>query len=502
MGLTTKGCFDRFLDMARTNQPHKVKFEDFVNRATNWDDPKNEKHRNLDYSKSETYAAFNGSKSYVPIWCTVHSKFFVQMVNNHLALGQGCPECSALVKADKRRKQDPVSAFIRVHGSTYDYSKVVYKSTHDKVEIVCRLHGAFWQEPNTHLAGVGCPKCADIRKAHKGVQLSLEYKNNFVARANRTHNGAYEYTFAPEHSHAEVEIKCKKHGLFTQKAYSHLAGAGCWQCGQRTNYAEIEVADFIGSLGVKVVREDRSQLGGRHIDIWVPECNVGVEYNGSYWHTEEKRGNSHRAKWELATAKGIHLVQVFDFEWALRRGAVENRLRAILGKGAKIAARKTKVQEVDPAAANEFYEKYHTQGGRGVSGESYGLYEGGELVACATFSEARYDNAQWELRRYASIGTVVGGYAKLMKAFITRRSPSNIVSYCDLRWGTGKMYAANGFKLAHVTEPDYWWTKGENKVSRYAMQQRPVGVSEKQYAGSLGLSKVLGVGHQKWVWTA
>ena len=114
--------------MAHTDQPNRLKFHDFVRRATDWGDSRSDKHRNLDYSKPETFAAFNGSSSTVPIWCTVHSKFFTQKVGNHLALGQGCPECSALVKADKRRKKDPVADFIAVHGSTYDYSKVVYKN--------------------------------------------------------------------------------------------------------------------------------------------------------------------------------------------------------------------------------------------------------------------------------------------------------------------------------------------------------------------------------------
>lgn len=221
--------------MAHTDQPHRLKFDDFVRKATDWDDPRTEKHRGLDYFRPETFAAFNGSKSFVPIWCNVHHKFFVQKVNNHLALGQGCPECGALTKANKRRKQDPVSDFKKVHGSTYDYSKVVYRSTHEYVEIVCHLHGSFNQEPNAHLAGAGCPKCADIKKTHRGVQISLGYKNSYIARANEVHGNTYTYSDEPEHSHADVRITCKKHGVFTQKAYSHLSGIGCWDCGHRKN---------------------------------------------------------------------------------------------------------------------------------------------------------------------------------------------------------------------------------------------------------------------------
>ena len=38
-----------------------------------------------------------------------------------------------------------------VHGDKYDYSKVVYVNCQTKVEIVCPIHGSFWQSPNSHL---------------------------------------------------------------------------------------------------------------------------------------------------------------------------------------------------------------------------------------------------------------------------------------------------------------------------------------------------------------
>lgn len=46
-----------------------------------------------------------------------------------------------------------------LYGDEYDYSKVVYKKSNEKVCIVCRKHGEFWQVPNSHLSGHGCPAC-------------------------------------------------------------------------------------------------------------------------------------------------------------------------------------------------------------------------------------------------------------------------------------------------------------------------------------------------------
>ena len=39
---------------------------------------------------------------------------------------------------------------ISVHGTKYDYSKVIYINAITKVEIICPVHGSFWKKPNDH----------------------------------------------------------------------------------------------------------------------------------------------------------------------------------------------------------------------------------------------------------------------------------------------------------------------------------------------------------------
>ena len=63
----------------------------------------------------------------------------------------------------------------KVHGDKYDYSKVEYVNSHSKVCIICPKHGEFWQNPNGHLRGHGCPKC---RESHleTNIRTMLEEK--------------------------------------------------------------------------------------------------------------------------------------------------------------------------------------------------------------------------------------------------------------------------------------------------------------------------------------
>lgn len=47
----------------------------------------------------------------------------------------------------------------KTHGVKYIYTNVKYKSFNKKVEIICSIHGSFFQTPASHLKGKGCSKC-------------------------------------------------------------------------------------------------------------------------------------------------------------------------------------------------------------------------------------------------------------------------------------------------------------------------------------------------------
>lgn len=471
-------------------------------RCTDFSLPVNGRHKELDYSRPESRAAWNGSKSKIPIWCTIHEAFFVQQAANHMN-GQGCPECGKAVYKAKRRKADPVADFRRMHGDSYDYSRMVYENVQTPIEIVCPTHGSFLQKPNVHLNGHGCPECWENRRKAFGRQRNEDFKSTFAERAARVHDGRYAILSPPEGAQDDVLLHCAVHGNFIQKAYSHLDGHGCWQCGQTKTHTQLELATFIENLGIRVEHENRTQLGGLHIDIWAPDQRIGVEYHGSHWHTEDRVGNKHREKYDRSVLANLRLIQVFDFEWAERRPAVENRLRALFGAGDAIGARQCDVVEVPASEANRFFNVHHTQG-RGLNSViAFGLRHQGRLVACMSFGMARFGREGWEILRFASDGRVQGGFSRLLATFVSVKNPSTLWSYCDLRWGDGEVYRRNGFTLDGVTKPDYWYVdKRGQRLSRQMVWDRPEGVTESAWVAQQGYRKTLGVGHQRWVWRA
>jgi hypothetical protein len=112
-----------------------------------------------DYSQVEYVNALTK----VTIICPDHGPFR-QKPANHIR-DVGCPICGDERTAAQRTKTTEyfVQKAREVHGDRYDYSRVEYKSAHEKVEIVCTEHGPFWQSPANHTKGdtaAGCPGCA------------------------------------------------------------------------------------------------------------------------------------------------------------------------------------------------------------------------------------------------------------------------------------------------------------------------------------------------------
>jgi protein-arginine kinase activator protein McsA len=120
-----------------------------------------------------------------------------------------------------------IEKFKAIHGNKYDYSKVEYRNTHEKVCIICPEHGEFWQTPHNHLKGRGCQKCAKINSAKKRrLQVS-----DFINKARKIHNDKYDYSKVEYvNSQTPVCIICPEHGEFWQTPSNHLKGKGCPKC--------------------------------------------------------------------------------------------------------------------------------------------------------------------------------------------------------------------------------------------------------------------------------
>ena len=284
----------------------------------------------------------------------------------------------------------------------------------------------------------------------------------------------------------ELKWKCVRCGNeFEQRVYYTGIGVEdrcvprCLKCFPKhgSSIAEKEVLDFVKSIyNGRIIENNQTVLENRlELDIYIPDKKVAIEFDGLYWHSEEngKDASYHLNKTVECEKNGIRLIHIFEDEWNEKREIVKDRIKSILGVGQKrIFARKCIVKDIDSKTANDFLEANHLQG-RDCSLFRYGLYHGGELVAVMTFGKPRFDNDHdYELIRFASHNgyCIAGGASRLLRHFRDSHDGS-IVTYADRRYSDGTFYEKLGFALKGVSQPNYWYVKNYDKLSRYACQK-------------------------------
>lgn len=114
------------------------------------------------YGNKYDYSNINyvNNKTKVCIICPIHGKFW-QTPTLHINGKCGCFKCAAEERGKLKLKttEQFITEAKAIHGDRYDYSKVNYTGYNSKVEIICPIHGSFFQTPREHLRGAGCQKC-------------------------------------------------------------------------------------------------------------------------------------------------------------------------------------------------------------------------------------------------------------------------------------------------------------------------------------------------------
>jgi hypothetical protein len=278
----------------------------------------------------------------------------------------------------------------------------------------------------------------------------------------------------------------------------------------------LEVRDFILSLGIECFsRKFNYDNKTMEIDCFIPKYNLGIEYCGEYWHSEEIKGKKyHQEKTLWAQKQNIKILTIFENEWINKKEIIKSIIKNNLGLTEnKIMARKCIVKEIFNYEANQFVDKNHIQG-KCNSSVNIGLFYKDELKQIISFSKSRFNKKfQWEITRISTeLGcNVTGGVSKLFSYFKENYKPQSIISYCDLRFSNGDIYKKLGFEFLHISMPNYWYKKKDDNTffSRQKFQKHKlekilpffdVNLSEKENMKNNNYICVYDAGNFSFIW--
>lgn len=232
---------------------------------------------NIDFSEFDYINNYTKSK----IKCKIHNKSFSRNLKQ-IRKGILCDLCSNKVTStDKFIQQSK-----KFWGNKWSYVKTEYKSSREKLKIKCKRHNNFFDVlPQKHLKGEkDCELCLiEKRKSEfleKVKDNEYDYSNiNYIN--NKTH----------------INIKCKKHGMFSQRPDNHLFNSnGCPLCNK--SKGESKIIEFLEKNNINYVFQNKFK-GCKNsyqlrFDFYLPDFNTCIEYNGIQHYEEVEHFGGHK----------------------------------------------------------------------------------------------------------------------------------------------------------------------------------------------------------------
>ena len=273
---------------------------------------------------------------------------------------------------------------------------------------------------------------------------------------------------------------------------------------------ENEISEWLSTL-LTVEKRKRDLIANREIDIFIPEKNLAIEFNGLYWHSELFKDKwYHLEKTKKCLDIGVNLIHIFEDDWIYKKSIVKsiikNKINLIEDK---IYARKCLVKELKVEECKKFLIENHIQG---YSRCKYklGLFYDNELVSVMTFGDRRINSkSEFELIRFCNKLelNVVGGASKLFNHFIKKyQYKGKIVSYADISIFSGDLYGKLGFTMIHLSKPNYYWVVGDKRYHRFKYNKKKLvnklgsvsNLSETQIMNNWGYYKIWSCGQIRY----
>ncbi len=435
---------------------------------------------------------YKNSQSKLIICCSSGHKYETNW--NRFQQGHGCPQCAGLEK----KTIDGVKIFIEKTGHRLLSTK--YENSRSKLLIECPQGHQYETTWSRFHLGQRCSYCAGTKRKTTEEITDLMAKEKYTLLSAKYCG-----------SKSKLNIRCDCGHEYQTIWNVFQQGHRCPACANNASEQELEICEFVKNLIPNTLSRQRpSFMQGKELDVYVPEKNFAIEYNGLYWHSSEHIAKSaHREKFLLCKAAGVHLFTIFEDEWRDKRPLIEKMIEYRLGclKAEKVRASRCEVRPVPVSEEKEFYNRFHLAGYT-RSTMALGLYYEDRLVSCLTFRKPYADRQKGtvEIARFANDYDYVvhGAFAKLFavaKKELTGKF-ERISTYSDCRLSWGEVYLNNGFTFLGHNQCNYWYVVDNKREFRYKHRRtdkwNEFGKTEKEQNHNQGWYEIFDCGHYKW----
>lgn len=230
--------------------------------------------------------------------------------------GQGCPYCNnrrVLTGYNDLATTDPEIA------EEWDYQKntgmtpqTINAGSKKKAWWICKKCGYEWQTAicNRH-RGNGCPSCAGVIVRESVSDLQTRFPE-IAAEWDIENNDKKPSEVAPYSDYRAAWI-CPKGHSYKAVVADRVKGNNCPECSRerRVSFPEKALVYYISKEFGGTEQNYRSTwLGPYELDAYLPEYRIGIEYDGSYGHSDKKGVERDIRKNKVCSENNVTLVRI------------------------------------------------------------------------------------------------------------------------------------------------------------------------------------------------
>ena len=230
----------------------------------------------------------------------------IWMSYGHFYSGRGCPICKS-----KKHDYDYIKKFIEEEG--YELLSNEFKSIHNYLKIRCPYEHEFQMTFDNFRKGRRCSKCYGNNKFTKNEIKSFIEEEGYKLLD-------YDYDGYYKNSRSKLLLECPEGHIFNIY-YSNFRNMGnrCPICWAKTfsSKPEKKIRSFLKEIiDYEIIGNDRNTIVNPYtdrfleLDVWIPELNKAIEFNGEYWHSFDETKQRDKIKKDQCKNKNIELYIV------------------------------------------------------------------------------------------------------------------------------------------------------------------------------------------------
>lgn len=173
-----------------------------------------------------------------------------------------------------------------------------------------------------------------MRLTYQSIKKLLKHTNIIFCTGRKDFKGR---TYTDENGkihEIKYEFECKKcKSKFLSNLPTNSSKITCPLCKRTISKGEENLYKWLKTeYNGKIISRSRTIIKPYELDIFLPELNVGIEFNGIYWHKvhEMNKPGYHKLKAKLCKEKDIKLVNICDMEWAKNNDKCKQKILKVI----------------------------------------------------------------------------------------------------------------------------------------------------------------------------